>query len=393
MTTQDIKLWYKQSPLWLIPEDWECKELEKICNIAKWEQLNTVNLTETWEYPSYSWWVVPSWFTTKWNTEKNTIIISEWWNSCWYVNYIKTRFWSWWHCYTVQDIKIEKLFLYQQLKFSQNKIMRLRIGSWLPNIQKQDLLKFNLCYPLDFQEQETIAKILWKVDETIEKTQNMIEKLELRNKWLEQKLLKNDNRNEIKLQNLFERVTDKNSEWNTNVVTISAQKWFIKQNDFFNKFVASETLDNYYLVKKWEFCYNKSYSNWYPMWAIKRLNDFDKAVVTTLYICFRIKDLNKTSWDFFEYYFNAWLLNKWLIQIAYEWWRAHWLLNVSPNDFFNLKIRVPEIEEQKAIANILNKANKQLNKYEQKLEKLQELKKWLMQQLLTWKVRVKEFRN
>jgi restriction endonuclease S subunit len=36
---------------------------------------------------------------------------------------------------------------------------------------------------------------------------------------------------------------------------------------------------------------------------------------------------------------------------------------------------VPKFEEQKAIANILNKANEQLNKYEQKLEKLQELKK------------------
>ncbi|MBM3436670.1 MAG: hypothetical protein FJY07_10695 [Bacteroidetes bacterium] len=43
-------------------------------------------------------------------------------------------------------------------------------------------------------------------------------------------------------------------------------------------------------MEKGEFCYNKSYSNGYPWGATKRLNDFEKAVVTTLYICFGIKD-------------------------------------------------------------------------------------------------------
>ena len=75
-----------------------------------------------------------------------------------------------------------------------------------------------------------------------------------------------------------------------NVMTISAQKGFVSQTDFFNKSVASSTLDNYYLVLKDEFCYNKSYSNGYPMGAIKRLKEADKAVVTTLYICFSITD-------------------------------------------------------------------------------------------------------
>ena len=88
----------------------------------------------------------------------------------------------------------------------------------------------------------------------------------------------------IKLGNIAERVTRKNEEDNKNVVTISAQKGFVIQTDFFNKSVASETLDNYFLVYKDEFCYNKSYSNGYPMGAIKRLKTFDKAVVTSPYI-------------------------------------------------------------------------------------------------------------
>src|SRR5690606_37721123 len=107
----------------------------------------------------------------------------------------------------------------------------------------------------------------------------------------------------------------------------------VKQTDFFNKSVASEVLDNYYLVYNGEFCYNKSYSNGYPWGATKRLNNFDKAVVTTLYICFCIKDNTTTNSDFFEQYFEANLLDKGLTQIAHEGGRAHGLLNVTPSDF------------------------------------------------------------
>jgi type I restriction enzyme, S subunit len=46
------------------------------------------------------------------------------------------------------------------------------------------------------------------------------------------------------------------------------------------------------------------------------------------------------------------------------------------------------VEEQKAIADVLNKATEQLNFYKNKLEKLEFTKKGLMQQLLTGKTRV-----
>ena len=102
---------------------------------------------------------------------------------------------------------------------------------------------------------------------------------------------------------VFERVTRKNSEQNTNVVTISAQRGFVRQTDFFTKTIASDIIDNYFLVEKGEFCYNKSYSNGYQWGATKRLKDFEKAVVTTLYICFGLKNSQQNSGDFFEQYF------------------------------------------------------------------------------------------
>ena len=134
----------------------------------------------------------------------------------------------------------------------------------------------------------------------------------------------------IKLGDIAERITRKNEEDNQTVVTISAQRGFVVQTDFFNKSIASETLDNYFLVHKDEFCYNKSYSNGYPMGAIKRLKTFDKAVVTTLYICFALKNKTTTNIDFFEQYCESGILNKELVKVANEGGRAHGLLNVLP---------------------------------------------------------------
>jgi type I restriction enzyme S subunit len=187
---------------------------------------------------------------------------------------------------------------------------------------------------------------------------------------------------------LFDRVTRKNTEGNTTVVTISAQRGFVLQTDFFNKNIASEITDNYFLVERGEFCYNKSYSNGYPWGATKRLNDFDKAVVTTLYICFGVKDVKKTNPEYFEQFFGANHLDKGLTKIAHEGGRAHGLLNVTPSDFFSLKISVPTFEEQTAIAQVLQAADKEINLFKAKAEKLREQKKGLMQVLLTGKKRL-----
>lgn len=188
---------------------------------------------------------------------------------------------------------------------------------------------------------------------------------------------------------MFDRVTRKNTEGNTTVITISAQRGFVRQTDFFNKNIASEITDNYFLVKKGEFCYNKSYSNGYPWGATKRLNDFDKAVVTTLYICFGVKNEMKTNAEFFEQFFSANYLDQGLTKIAHEGGRAHGLLNVTPSDFFSLKVTVPLYDEQTAIAYILQASDKEIQLLKTKTAKLREQKKGMMQVLLTGKIRLK----
>lgn len=278
-------------------------------------------------------------------------------------------------------------FLYYKILSEEKGLIKIANGSTFLEVSKTDFDNFHIAVP-PLPEQQKIASILSTWDLAIDSCKVIIEELKVRNVGLTQKLF-NKEFEQKHLSEIFERVTTKNSEKNQNVITISAQRGFIKQTDFFNKIIASDILDHYTLVKKGDFCYNKSYSNGYDWGATKRLNDFEKAVVTTLYICFRLKDENKNSGDFFEYYFESGILYKGLSKVANEGGRAHGLLNVTSSDFFNIKIGVPTFEEQKAIANILNKATQELKQYEQKLETLQLQKKGLMQQLLTGKVRVK----
>jgi type I restriction enzyme S subunit len=153
--------------------------------------------------------------------------------------------------------------------------------------------------------------------------------------------------------------------------------------------VASELLDNYFLLRNGKFAYNKSYSNGYPMGAIKRLNNFEKGVVTTLYICFALQNTDLHCPDFFEQFFEAGLMNRGLEKIAHEGGRAHGLLNVTPTDFFNLSLCIPDAEGQTAIAAVLQAADREIGLLKQKLEKLKEQKKGLMQVLLTGKVRLR----
>ena len=275
----------------------------------------------------------------------------------------------------------------QRYKFAQ--------GFSIVHIYPDNLKRIQIPTPT-LKEQQRIVSVLSLWDTAIAKQTALIEKLTLRKRGLMQQLLTGKKRLKgfcgewklIKLGNIAERITRKNEEDNKNVVTISAQRGFVVQTDFFNKSVASEILDNYYLVHKDEFCYNKSYSNGYPMGAVKRLKSFDKAVVTTLYICFRLKEKTKTNIDFFEQYCESGLLNKELVKVANEGGRAHGLLNVTPDDFFNMHMNIPSIEEQTAIASVLVNADKEIEIQKQKLVAMQEQKKVLMQVLLTGKKRV-----
>ena len=274
-------------------------------------------------------------------------------------------------------------------------------GTKQANLSAKQLQEIPVLIPPEL-EQKKIVQILSTWDKAISVTEKLLANSQRQKKALMQQLLTGKKRlldengtrfsetwKLYALSKLFQRVTTKNNGKSNNVVTISGQHGLIKQEDFFKKTVASDTLDGYFLLKKGQFAYNKSYSNGYPMGAIKRLNRYPEGVVTTLYICFELTIPKKSCGDYWEHYFESGLLNNSLSQIAHEGGRAHGLLNVKPSDFFSLKVAVPGFEEQQKIASVLSAADTEISTLEKKLACLKDEKKALMQQLLTGKRRVK----
>ena len=185
---------------------------------------------------------------------------------------------------------------------------------------------------------------------------------------------------EKRLKDISKRVTRKNNDLvSERALTISAQFGLIDQEEFFQKKIASKDVSGYYLIKKGEFAYNKSYSTGYPLGAIKRLDKYENGVLSTLYILFKAVDVDS---DYLAHYYES---DKWHREVsmcAAEGARNHGLLNIAPADFFNTRLVVPkELEEQRAIGSYFSNLDNLINSHQEKISQLETLKKKLLQDM------------
>ena len=260
---------------------------------------------------------------------------------------------------------------------------------------QERFLKSKITLPT-LPEQQKIAAILSTQDKVIELKEKLLAQKQQQKKYLMQQLLTGKKRlpgfggewKTIHLNEISYRIETKNTVGNNNVLTISAQYGLINQTEFFDKVIASDDKSNYYLLSKDEFAYNRSYSKGYPYGTIKRLKRYVQGVVSPLYICFAVNK-NLASLDFLEQYFETSIINREIQSIVQEGARNHGMLNVAVDDFFRIKITMPETEEQKEIAKILSTADHEIDLLQKSIEAEKQKKKALMQLLLTGAVRVK----
>ena len=185
---------------------------------------------------------------------------------------------------------------------------------------------------------------------------------------------------EKRLKDISKRVTRKNNDLvSERALTISAQFGLIDQEEFFQKKIASKDVSGYYLIKKGEFAYNKSYSTGYPLGAIKRLDKYENGVLSTLYILFKAVDIDS---DYLAHYYES---DKWHREVsmcAAEGARNHGLLNIAPADFFNTRLVIPkELAEQQAIGAYFSNLDNLINSHQEKITQLETLKKKLLQDM------------
>ena len=248
-----------------------------------------------------------------------------------------------------------------------NQIRRIAQGTKIYSISTKNFSEIFVGLP-SRSEQQKIATLLRLIDERIATQNKIIEDLKKLKSAIIEKVFCPPNQKQpvcrikgfeqplttYKMNAFCSRIATKNMDAKCSLVlTIAAQYGLVNQGSFFNKSVASENLTGYYLLHKGEFAYNRSYSAGYDWGTVKRLDNCDEGVLSTLYICFKINETIVDS-DFLTYYFESTKWHKGLSDIAGEGARNHGLLNVSMTDYFNTKHRFPSMEEQKVIAKMLN---------------------------------------
>ena len=243
-------------------------------------------------------------------------------------------------------------------------------GKSVVHLHNADIQSVSAKFPTK-REQEKIHLLFGKIDTLITLHQRKYEKLvNIKKSMLDKMFPKNgasvpeirfkgftDLWEQRKLGDAFERVVRKNTNNESWLpLTISAQDGLVDQITYFNNRVASRDVSNYYLVYNGEFAYNKSTSDGYPFGAVKRLDWYEKGVLSTLYIVFALKHPEKDDSDFMTVFYDTDRWHRGVAERAAEGARNHGLLNISAEDFFDIDTTMPEDKvEQEKIGRLLKK--------------------------------------
>ena len=226
-------------------------------------------------------------------------------------------------------------------------------GTSYPAINANDLAEIEVAAPSDESEAQKIGTIFRSIDNLITLHQRKCANLCSPSQVVFSLLFVTSTFSweQRKLGELVDRVVRKNTNNESTLpLTISAQYGLVDQITYFNNRVASRDVSNYYLVLNGEFAYNKSTSDGYPFGAVKRLDLYEKGVLSTLYIVFAPKKEQQIDSDYLTVFFDTDRWHKGVAERAAEGARNHGLLNISAEDFFDIDLSVPkDIVEQKQI--------------------------------------------
>lgn len=259
----------------------------------------------------------------------------------------------------------------------------------MKNISKKAFLSLKVPKP-SYCEQQKISDILSNWDKAIHLKEKLIEQKIEQKKGLMQKLFTGKGRlpgykgefKKKKLKSLIKEIKIKNKDQKVSkVLSVTNTRGFIEQGEHFGKRVASENISTYKIVKKGQFAYNPSRVN---VGSIDRLSSFKEGLLSPMYVIFE-SDEKKLFPGYLEQFIRS-----------YEFYeRMKGLLegsvrqSLSFNSLEQMVITMPgNIEEQKAIYELLTKADQEIILLENEIYHLSQQKKGLMQLLLRGKVRV-----
>ena len=258
---------------------------------------------------------------------------------------------------------------------------------------------------LPTREQEKIASILSTVDEQIDNVDALIEKNKELKKGLMQTLLTKGightkfKRSEIgeipeewELESMNKIVTS--TQLGTNTLGKENEKIpMLKMGNLtiggfdFNKleYISEEELEmnKEYILSNGDFLFNTRNTLELVGKSAVWNSQIDKAIFNSNIM--RIKYCSKINDFYMGYYFSSDIGWKQLKSISTG---TTSVAAIYTKDLMKIKVIIPSIGEQEKIVSILLEVDKKIEEYENKKQKLEELKKGLMQQLLTGMIRV-----
>lgn len=265
-------------------------------------------------------------------------------------------------------------------------------------ISYQQFSEILIPYP-SFEEQQKIADCLSSIDDIIAEYNSKLESLKVHKKGLLQKLLtpmngggnscvmprlrfpKYNNAKEWeikKLKDIAIRISNKNkSNKALPVLTNSASEGVVNQQDYFEREIVSKgNLASYSIVNTDDFVYNPRVSTTAPVGPISR-NTIGSGLMSPLYTFFRFSEGNI---DFFEHFFKTNCWHQYLRDKANYGARFD-RMNITNEDFMNMPIPFPPIDEQQRIADCLSSIDETIKVYSDKVIVSKQHKMGLMQQL------------
>ena len=299
----------------------------------------------------------------------------------------------------IPNEKANPEWLYYIITYSKPRLVRLGCGSTFLEVSKKDFSRFKIAVP-PLAEQRKIAEVLGVWDEAIEKQERLIEQLALRKRGLMQRLLSAKLRlpgfseawQKVKLGDIgdtYNGLSGKNKDDfeygnaqfipyinvfsneridtnNLGCVQIkpNEQQNTVKYGDIFFT-VSSETPDEVGM-------------------ASVLLEHLDNTYLNSFCFGYRLNNFSTLNPFFAAYLFRTEHFRNYMSVLA----QGSTRFNISKKEVMKLKIDLPTIEEQTAIAEVLTAADREIELAKEKLERLRRQKRGLMQQLLTGKKRV-----
>lgn len=285
------------------------------------------------------------------------------------------------------DDKIALGYRTYSLKHEQviRELRRIATGTSVYGVSKSNLSNVRIPLP-PISEQKSIAKVLSTADAAIHATEKLIAQKELRKKWLTQQLFTGKKRlkgfeEEWKEVPLSEMFSERNETKYFDLPLLSiGQNGVYPQDESVKKDTSNNDKSKYKRVYPGDIGYNTM-----RMWQGRSALSGLEGIVSPAYTVLTPKK-NADSL-FFSYLFK-------MPKMTNLFWRNSQglvddTLNCKFKDFSKIKAILPQSkEEQIAIAQVLQAADKEICLLKVKAEKLREQKKGLMQQLLTGKKRL-----